>query len=627
MKDKSLHTLLGIMAFIFILFVSGGQAGVVNTTNLSDIFNAVHVPPGTTGTYSGDPLAIGYSTSSLANFPVSPGTSFGILSTGQVTDIPTSANADQLGTDLGAYGPDGDTASLTLNIPVPTWAQYVEFDFTFLSNEWPLFQFSYNDFFSAYLNGVNVALDGNGKAITVNNNYMSTTLTPTGTFFGGQTPIIHVNTAVPQGASSITLQFQIGDATDGYYDSAVFFDNIFFEPSNSYVNQYAYTTQFPDGSSYQGVVYAKNGEGYGIGWTGTMTNAQGLTGTYEITNIVPGNGSFDAEQGQVYVDSYTDGATGLVYTPIDFSHGLPSGTNYLGSEKYGGGIAQVTNNSYFDVAPKVNDNGSIVWQGYDGSDYEIYCLVPGQAVKQITNNSVADVLPEMNASGHLVWMEWDGNDWQVWYNLGNGNVQLTNNNALNVLPQITNDDQIYWQGYDGSDYEIYQYNPVTKMTTPVTNNSVADVWPQVNASGQLTWMEWTNNNWQIMYESTNGPVPVTTSGDNERPQIADNGLIVWQGANGSSNYQIYSYNIGTGVTTQITNNATNNVTPAVKNGVLVWSEWNGSYWQIYRDILSSSVVTPITDDSHNNQNPSLNNNGQIVWMKWDGSDFEIYSYK
>jgi hypothetical protein len=69
------------------------------------------------------------------------------------------------------------------------------------------------------------------------------------------------------------------------------------------------------------------------------------------------------------------------------------------------------------------------------------------------------------------------------------------------------------------------------------------------------------------------------------------------------------------------------VTPAVKNGVLAWSQWDGYYWQIYRDVLSTGTVTPITSDSHNNQNPSVSSSGQIVWMKWDGSDFEIYSYK
>jgi hypothetical protein len=66
------------------------------------------------------------------------------------------------------------------------------------------------------------------------------------------------------------------------------------------------------------------------------------------------------------------------------------------------------------------------------------------------------------------------------------------------------------------------------------------------------------------------------------------------------------------------------VTPAVKNGVLVWSQWDGSYWQIYYwEVLSTGTVTPITSDSYNNQNPSVSSSGQIVCMKWDGSDFEI----
>jgi hypothetical protein len=438
-------------------------------------------------------------------------------------------NASKIGTDLGAYGPDGDTATLTLNIPVPTWAQYVEFDFTFLSNEWPLFQFSYNDFFSAYLNGVNIALDGNGKPITVSNNYMSTTLTPTGTFFGGQTPLIHVNTALPQGASSVTLQFQIGDATDGIYDSAVFFDNIFFEPSASHVNEYLYTCQLPDGNSYHGMVYSKNDEGYGIGWTGTTTNGQGQTCTYKITDIIPGTGSFDQKQGQVYIDYYTDTATNLQYIPLEYTQGLASGTNYLGSEQYRGGIAQVTNNTGFDVAPQVLDNGRILWQGWDGHDYEIYCLVPGQGVTQLTNNDSPDVMPEMNASGHLVWMNWDGSDWQVWYNLGNGPIQLTHTNGFNVTPQITADDQISWQGWDGHDYEIYRYNTANQVTTQVTTNSVPDAAPEVNSSGQLTWMEFDGSHWQVMYNTGSGPVQLTNSanGSNLVPQITDDGQIFW----------------------------------------------------------------------------------------------------
>ena len=64
-----------------------------------------------------------------------------------------------------------------------------------------------------------------------------------------------------------------------------------------------------------------------------------------------------------------------------------------------------------------------------------------------------------------------------------------------------------------------------------------------------------------------------------------------------------------------------------KNGVVVWSHYDGSYWQIYREVLSTGAVTPITSDSHNNQNPWVNAAGEIAWQKWDGSDFEIYVYK
>jgi hypothetical protein len=625
MRDNIVRPLPGIIVFIFILSVAVGQAGVVNTTNLTDVFNAIHVPPGTTGIYAGDPLAIGYSTAPLANFPPTPGTSFGILSTGKVTDIP-DVGAAKLGTDLGDYGPDGDTASLTLTIPVPTWAKFLEFDFTFLSNEWPLFQFSYNDFFSAYLNGVNIALDGNSKPITVNNNYVSTTLTPDGTFFSAQTPLIHINVALPQGATSVTLQFQIGDATDGLYDSAVFFNNIFLEPAATYVNQYLYTCQLPDGNSYHGMVYAKNDKGYGIGWTGTMNNGQGQACTYQITDLTPGTGSFDAKQGQVYIDYYTDTGTSLTYIPLEYTQGLASGASYLGSEQYRGGIAQVTNNTGFDVAPQVLDNGRMLWQGWDTHDYEIYCLVPGQGVIQLTNNDSPDVMPQMNASGHLTWMNWDGSNWQVWYNLGSGPVQVIHSGGFNVLPQITADDQIYWQGWDGQDYEIFRYNPATQVTTQFTTNSLPDAAPQVNASGQLTWMEYNAGNWQVWYNTGSGPVQLTTSGANLSPQITDDGQIFWQKGDGQD-YEIYRYNLGTSVTTQITNNTVDDVAPAVRNGVLVWSQWDGYYWQVYREVLGTGVITQITSDSHNNQTPRVNALGQIVWQKWDGNDFEVYAYK
>ena len=68
------------------------------------------------------------------------------------------------------------------------------------------------------------------------------------------------------------------------------------------------------------------------------------------------------------IDSYTDAATNLEYTPLEYTQGLPAGTDYLGSEEFWGGIAQITNNGYFydDIHPQITADGVIYWQGWDG---------------------------------------------------------------------------------------------------------------------------------------------------------------------------------------------------------------------------------------------------------------------
>jgi hypothetical protein len=288
---------------------------------------------------------------------------------------------------------------------------------------------------------------------------------------------------------------------------------------------------------------------------------------------------------------------------------------------------QVTNNNgAFDVSPQITNDNRILWQGWDGHDYEVYSQALGKNPVQLTNNDSPDAMPQMNATGQAVWMNWDGNNWQVWYNLGSGPVQLTHStNGYNVLPQIADDSQIYWQGWDGHDYEIYHYNPTTQATTQLTDNSCPDVAPQANANGQLTWMEYDGSNWQVCYNIGTGRVQLTKTGSNLSPQITDDGQIFWQGRDGSD-FEIYRYNTGSGITGQLTYNTVDDVTPAVKNGVLVWSHYDGNYWQIYREVLSTGLITQITSDNYDNKNPRVNASGQIVWQKWDGNDFEVYLY-
>jgi len=76
-------------------------------------------------------------------------------------------------------------------------------------------------------------------------------------------------------------------------------------------------------------------------------------------------------------------------------------TDYFGNPRQDGyadigAIEYVPNISdvgHYGVAPQVLDDGRIVWQGWDGHDYEIYCQVPGQNATLMTNNDSPDVKP------------------------------------------------------------------------------------------------------------------------------------------------------------------------------------------------------------------------------------------
>jgi len=118
------------------------------------------------------------------------------------------------------------------------------------------------------------------------------------------------------------------------------------------------------------------------------------------------------------------------------------------------GITQITDNSFDDEDPRINDTGFVVWQGYDGSDTEIF-LYDGMSITQITNNSYDDRSPQINDNGYVVWQRYDGSDWEIFLYDGMGITQITDNSFDDEDPRINDTGFVVWQGYDGSDTEIF----------------------------------------------------------------------------------------------------------------------------------------------------------------------------
>ncbi|MFO0673712.1 MAG: choice-of-anchor L domain-containing protein [Polyangiaceae bacterium] len=171
-----------------------------------------------------------------------------------------------------------DVSVLHLEIKVPTNAKGLQFDFNFLSGEWPEWVCStYNDSFIAYLKSAafnggkadNVSFDSKGAPVSINNAFFdrctpnqptgclaSNNLQPTGnaacpggeselagTGFedrgtycgnkpsvgGGGTGWLTSQAPVKPG-ETITLEFYVWDGTDGDYDSSVLLDNLRWVP-------------------------------------------------------------------------------------------------------------------------------------------------------------------------------------------------------------------------------------------------------------------------------------------------------------------------------------------------------------------------------------------------------------
>jgi hypothetical protein len=144
--------------------------------------------------------------------------------------------------DLLAGARTFDGNSLTIQFQVDPGVQSILFDFVFGSEEFPEYVGAFNDAFAAFLDGNQISFDGQGKPVTVNNNFFQ--LNNAGADFEGEfpfasvtdgktrvdydiqydglTPALTTQAQLDRTKSIHTLTFIIADAGDPYLDSGVF---------------------------------------------------------------------------------------------------------------------------------------------------------------------------------------------------------------------------------------------------------------------------------------------------------------------------------------------------------------------------------------------------------------------
>ena len=243
-------------------------------------------------------------------------------------------------------------------------------------------------------------------------------------------------------------------------------------------------------------------------------------------------------------------------------------------------IIQLSSGGSENWYPSINNNGEVVWQGWDGKHTNIYSNFRGQ----ITSN-LGSTFPAINNNGEIVWMTMESISGNLGYSI-----------YSNKRGRIQAHTQTEWYYF-----------------------------PSINDKGEIVCDKiYSNNNYGELISNTRGIIDSNTSGDYYYfvSSINSDGEIVYQ-KKYSGLFQIFSSVMG-----QITQNAYNNYSwygkSKVNNsGEIVWYADIGS--QDYR--VFSSTRGQLTNKY--SLYPSINNNGEIVWMEYDEvrHNYHIYSSK
>ena len=123
-----------------------------------------------------------------------------------------------------------------------------------------------------------------------------------------------------------------------------------------------------------------------------------------------------------------------------------------------GEIRQLTDNIHDDTSPHYDaETLQVVWQRQiDGRFQIILYDIEEEEEKQLTFSRTNNMEPKVSEVG-IVWQAWDGNDWEIMYFDGKYTDQLTDNISQDVAPTI-DDGYVLWSVLGSEEQEAKVYS-------------------------------------------------------------------------------------------------------------------------------------------------------------------------
>jgi hypothetical protein len=279
-------------------------------------------------------------------------------------------------------------------------------------------------------------------------------------------------------------------------------------------------------------------------------------------------------------------------------------------------VWNLTTDGFADEHPEI-DGDTVVWQKFDGVDYEIavYDVLTG-TTSFPTNNGYDDILPRISG-GRYAWQANapPGIDLEIFVNPGD--TRVTGNGKDDFDHQVDGEDVVY-VGTDpmGSDLEIFLWHDVDpgRGLYQLSSDTVDDHAPQVS-EGRVVWQAGDGAAAEIVRYDPNAAIPVlplTTDGVEDKEPDVSGPVIVWSRDDGND-FEIFM-RVGDGPNVQITTNGYDDHSPRVSGEDVVWvaDEPGGS--QIWVCLACASGGTPerLTQNAFTNRAPRIDGDS-ITW--------------
>ncbi len=145
----------------------------------------------------------------------------------------------------------------------------------------------------------------------------------------------------------------------------------------------------------------------------------------------------------------------------------PSGNMEIYLQTSNGKERQITENTYDDLSPHFDaESMRVVWHRLIDGRYQIILYdIMEDKESQLTFSKTNNMEPKVSEAG-IVWQAWDGNDWEIMFFDGSYTEQITTNDSQDVAP-VVQDGYVLWNVLGAQDKQARVYSLDTKETISI----------------------------------------------------------------------------------------------------------------------------------------------------------------